>query len=91
MTSKKQFLMHGKQVDVEDFDIPNNDGVPSKMVRATLPGITVEAALTTGAVDGARPLLSVVQLQKDLDDLRQRVAEEAAWRKVREEMLQQVQ
>lgn len=89
---QKQVTVRGKRVDVEDFDLPQMAGeAPTKRLTATVGGITVETTLTAGAADGPRPTLTLAQVQKDLDDARQRLAEEAAWQAERAELLKQVQ
>ncbi len=89
--AKKTMNIRGKQVDVEDFDLPPMAGeAPSKLLRATVGGVTVERTLTFGAVDGPRSAVTVADIQKDLDDARQRLANEAAWRSELASLLQQV-
>lgn len=88
---KKQITARGKQVDVEDFDLPQGDSAPAKLLVATVGNTRVEREHTFGAVDGPRPALTAAQVQKDLDDARQKLAEEAAWRAELAALLPQVQ
>jgi hypothetical protein len=65
------------QVTIETSDVAS--GVPAKNLRATVGDVVCESRVTFGAMDGPRLEVTAEQLQADLDNARQKLAEEAAW------------
>ena len=67
------------------------EGKAGRDIEARAGETVVRLRHTFGAADGPRPVVTVEQLQTDLDAARQRVASEAAWREDLRVKLEQVQ
>lgn len=75
--AKKQ-IQTGKHT-VEVIDLPVEGTMPVRELRAEVGKTIRTMRVTFGAADGPRPTLSPEQVQRDLDDARQKLAEEASW------------
>jgi hypothetical protein len=67
------------------------EGKAGRDIEARAGETVVRLRHTFGAADGPRPVVTVEQLQTDMDAARQRVANEAAWREDLRVKLEQVQ
>jgi hypothetical protein len=84
----KEVTALGLLVTVTETPLEGNR--PRKEIEARAGQTVVRLRHTFGAADGPRPVVTVEQLQADLDAARQRAATEAAWREDLRMKLEQV-